>query len=239
MKTRYFPGLRKRVTEIIEELYASNPDKKFKESNHKPCSKHWWFNYMKKNPDIKKLWEEKPQGRPPKNSKLSEFENKNNLLNESYYESHLTYSNCHQFKIEIPLEKSYNDSLEEIQLQKIKLSSSLLPEYTKTEETSPKQEEFQNYLAFDSQSQRQILPKMEEIKIPIQPTTKIEEEGMMPQAKVEDQSQNDYLASFPIGTDPIELLLRRRRMLDLTIFRLIHERNQLRDEYGKSLRLKI
>jgi len=48
---RSLPLLREKILNVLKELLETD------DIDEKTCSKHWWFNYMKKNSDIKDKWE--------------------------------------------------------------------------------------------------------------------------------------------------------------------------------------
>jgi len=61
MPARVFLTLRNRILEVLEEFHYDNGDKnQIREFNRNTCSKHWWFNFMRRNQDIKDLWESIP-----------------------------------------------------------------------------------------------------------------------------------------------------------------------------------
>lgn len=61
MPARVFLTLRNRILEVLEEFHYDNKDsKEIREFNRNTCSKHWWFNFMRRNQDIKDLWESIP-----------------------------------------------------------------------------------------------------------------------------------------------------------------------------------
>lgn len=61
MPARVFLTLRNRILEVLEEFHYDNKDRnQIREFNRNTCSKHWWFNFMRRNQDIKDLWESIP-----------------------------------------------------------------------------------------------------------------------------------------------------------------------------------
>ncbi len=61
MPARVFLTLRNRILEVLEEFHYDSKDKnQIREFNRNTCSKHWWFNFMRRNQDIKDLWESIP-----------------------------------------------------------------------------------------------------------------------------------------------------------------------------------
>jgi len=61
MPARVFLTLRNRILEVLEEFHYDSGDKnQIREFNRNTCSKHWWFNFMRRNQDIKELWESIP-----------------------------------------------------------------------------------------------------------------------------------------------------------------------------------
>jgi len=82
---RCFPTLRTHVLDILQTF----PVEYQKEVNSKTCSKHWWFNFLQKNDDVKEKWESIPLERSlNKNKRLrkgshSEFDSCNSTTGNS------------------------------------------------------------------------------------------------------------------------------------------------------------
>ena len=62
---RSFPKLKEKILKVLEEYYNSNPLNSGKPFNKNTCSKHWWFDFLKKNDDIRELWKSLPLKKAP------------------------------------------------------------------------------------------------------------------------------------------------------------------------------
>ena len=238
MKMRVFPDLRKKILKIVKEIYENDKsESRPKEINEKICSKHWWFNFIKKNPDIKTLWKKIPLARTAAKNKgclESEDEDYSSTLS-SPNDTYLT-SPSSQIKIEIPQRDSCFTMEEETTPGKMNSSSEF-----KTEEQSnvvsyqeriiKKEEEKIESLSLVSNKivKQEIIPKREEETFPVQ-QIKIKEAKPL----IEYQIQRPpYL--FPhIQPNHLEMLLRQRRMLDMIITQAFYQRNcQITNVYNR------
>jgi hypothetical protein len=78
MPARVFLTLRNRILEVLEEFHYDSKDRnQIREFNRNTCSKHWWFNFMRRNQDIKDLWESIPLERMLHKDKHGESGHKN------------------------------------------------------------------------------------------------------------------------------------------------------------------
>ena len=68
---RMFSRLRERVLVLLEELHNSDVANQGKPFNRNTCSKHWWFDFIKRFTDLKQLWELLPLERSRK--KISQY----------------------------------------------------------------------------------------------------------------------------------------------------------------------
>jgi len=68
LRNRSFHQIRLKITPIIKEL-NENQGRSIPENM---CSKHWWFEFIKRHDDIKEMWEKLPIERSSTKSKLSE-----------------------------------------------------------------------------------------------------------------------------------------------------------------------
>jgi len=68
LRNRSFHQIRLKITPIIKELN----EKQGRSIPENMCSKHWWFEFIKRHEDIKELWEKLPIERSSTKSKLSE-----------------------------------------------------------------------------------------------------------------------------------------------------------------------
>lgn len=64
---RSFPMLKGELLMLLEEFHNQDQDPNNpKPFNPKTCSKHWWFEFLQKNPVIKPLWDNLPLERSVK-----------------------------------------------------------------------------------------------------------------------------------------------------------------------------
>jgi len=71
MSIRSYPLLKEKVVQILEEYHYLDSNNEGKHFNRKICSKHWWFNFMLKNLEIKQLWQSLPLRRGVNHIKIN------------------------------------------------------------------------------------------------------------------------------------------------------------------------
>ena len=68
LRNRSFQQIRMKIIPIIKELN----EQQGRSIQENMCSKHWWFEFIKRHEDIKEMWEKLPIERSSTKSKLSE-----------------------------------------------------------------------------------------------------------------------------------------------------------------------
>jgi len=209
MKARVFPELRRNIIKILEEIYQTkgNTGHKYeKEDSKKVCSKHWWFTFMKKNTDIKELWETLPLGRMKSKMTLKKRQEDNGFtFNETLEES-----------TEGEIKKTINlDHME-------RLLQNKTPVEMKKEEEDDENSIFHQSVVNGFKEEENTFTKMEEMKTSLNK----KEENIEREASVQTPRLPLLLPSPQIHINSsLESLLHKRSLLDMQILYTVYQQN--------------
>lgn len=231
MKARVFPELRNKILAILEEFhYAGKDPATVKEFNRNTCSKHWWFNFMRRNSDIKDLWEGIPLERMVTKDRAGS-DHKSKDLSTDISPSHYPIDSSLEAGLTIP--NPYRMDLEPV----IKIPAfmsglkGLGHDGPQIDAIIKKEEEMRMPLTTISAlstapSSQEIMPKLEETKILSVPiVTKNEDDNTKMEAETITQPNTRVpVPQQPQQMDYLGMLLQRRRMIDMLILMQLNEK---------------